>query len=92
MWQFLKWSLIIVDAAYEGLMKRTFVAMLVLLATHLPFLIGIIFMYGRLGFKPTESAFKDFKESDDSESDLDINNENESDNFLFSDNDTRLSQ
>lgn len=64
------------DAAYEGLMKRTFVAMIVLLATHLPFLIGIIFMYRKLGFKPDKSAFKDSKEeSDDSESDMDSNKE-----------------
>ena len=68
------------DAAYEGLMKRTFVAMLVLLATHLPFLIGIIFMYRKLGSKPTESAFKDFEEeSDDNESDMDSSNENKLD-------------
>ena len=67
---------IIVDAAYEGLLKRTFVAMIVLLATHLPFLTGIIFMYRKLGLKPNESPFKDSKEgSDDSESDMDSNNE-----------------
>ena len=64
------------DAAYEGLMKRTFVAMIVLLVTHLPFLIGIIFMYRKLGFKPNKSAFKDSEEeSDNSESDMDSNNE-----------------
>lgn len=62
--------IIIVDAAYEGLMKRTFVAMVVLIAAHLPFLSGIMFMYKKLGSKPKESAFKQSKEeSDDSESD-----------------------
>ena len=68
------------DAAYEGQLKRTFVAMLVLLAAHLPFLIGIIFMYRKLDFKPIESVFKDFKEdSDDSGSDIDTNDGNGSD-------------
>ena len=52
----------LVDAAYEGLMKRTFVAMLVLMATHLPFLTGIVVMYRKLGFKPTKSAFSDSEE------------------------------
>lgn len=60
------------DAAYEGLMKRTFAAMIVLLATHLPFLIGIVFMYRKLGLKPNKSAFKESEEeSDDSETDMD---------------------
>jgi cbb3-type cytochrome oxidase subunit 3 len=61
-----------VDAAYEGLMKRTFVAMIVLLVTHLPFLVGIVFMYRKLGSKPKESAFKESEEeNDDSETDMD---------------------
>lgn len=46
--------------------------MIVLLATHLPFLIGIVFMYKKLGSKPKESAFKESEEeSDDSETDMD---------------------
>ena len=48
-----------VDAAYEGLKKRTFAAMILLMITHLPFLIGIIIMYKKLGAKPADSAFKD---------------------------------
>ena len=77
-------NIIAVDAAYEGMMKRTFVAMIVLLATHLPFLTGIIIMYRKLGSKPTESAFKDSEEeTDNSESDMDSSNENN----LFSSND-----
>lgn len=62
---------VIVDAAYEGLRKRTFGAMLVLLATHLPFLIGIVFMYRKLGIKPPKSSFKDVKEENECASDLD---------------------
>ena len=64
------------DAAYEGVMKRTFVAMFVLVATHLPFLIGIVLMYRKLGLKPNESAFKSLKE-DNKESDSDTSTESE---------------
>ena len=48
-----------VDAAYEGVMKRTFLPMLLLAALHLPFLIGVTIMYKRLGTKPAISAFKE---------------------------------
>ncbi len=37
-----------VDAAYEGVEKRTFLAMALLAATHLPFLIGTILLYRKL--------------------------------------------
>ena len=77
--------IIIVDAAYEGLMKRTFVAMLLLLTSHLPFLIGIVTMYRKLGSKPAESAFKD-SEDDDGESDP-SNSDTELDNLPLSEND-----
>lgn len=44
--------------------------MVLLLATHLPFLAGIVIMYRKLGSKPNESAFKETdEESNDSESD-----------------------
>ena len=70
---------IIVDAAYEGLMKRTFIAMLVLMASHLPFLIGIVILYRKLGSKPMESAFTDLEE-DEVESETDAGDK-ELDNF-----------
>lgn len=71
--------IIIVDAAYEGLMKRTFVAMLLLMISHLPFLIGTVIMYRKLGSKPMESAFMD-SEDDEVESGADISDK-ELDNF-----------
>ena len=37
------------DAAYEAMMKRTFLAMTIMILTHLPFLIIIIVMYPKLG-------------------------------------------
>ena len=71
--------LVIVDAAYEGLMKRTFIAMLLLMASHLPFLIGIVLMYRKLGSKPMKSAFTDLEE-DEVESGTDTSDK-ELDNF-----------
>lgn len=38
----------IVDAAYEGMMKRTFLAMIIMIVAHLPFLIIFILMYRKL--------------------------------------------
>lgn len=35
----------IVDAAYEAVQKRTFLPMIILIATHLPLLIGVIVLY-----------------------------------------------
>ena len=58
------------DAAYEGMKKRTFVGMLVLVTTHLPFLIGIIVMYRKLGVKPNEVEYKE-EETRESDSDID---------------------
>lgn len=43
----------IVDAAYEGMEKRTFVAMILLAGLHLPFLVEIIVFYRQLSFKPS---------------------------------------
>lgn len=36
---------LVVDAAYEGMEKRTFLAMILLAATHLPFLVGLLLLY-----------------------------------------------
>ena len=41
------------DAAYEGMMKRTFVAMIIMIIAHFPFLLFFFFMYSRLG-KPLD--------------------------------------
>lgn len=40
--------LCIVDAAYEGMMKRTFLAMALMITAQLPFLIIFFFMYHKL--------------------------------------------
>ncbi len=37
------------DRAYEGVQKRTFVAMLLLLILHFPILVEILILYRRLG-------------------------------------------
>jgi hypothetical protein len=37
-----------VDAAYEGMMKRTFLAMCLMIVAQLPFLIVFLFMYQKL--------------------------------------------
>lgn len=49
------------DATYEGFMKRTFVAMLLLIATHLPFLIGIAILYKRFTIKSKGDTFDDLE-------------------------------
>lgn len=38
-----------VDAAYEGVLKRTFLSSIVMMAIHLPFLIEVIVLYSKLG-------------------------------------------
>lgn len=40
--------LVAVDAAYEGMEKRTFLPMILLAGTHLPFLIGMVLLYWKL--------------------------------------------
>ena len=37
------------DAAYEGMQKRTFLAMAIMIASHLPFLVIFIVIYHKLG-------------------------------------------
>lgn len=69
----------IVDAAYEGAVKRTFLAMLLLVAMYLPLLVGIIILYRILGNKPTGSAFEDTKN-------VDSNTEEELDKLVSNDN------
>ena len=72
-------------------MKRTFIAMLLLMASHLPFPIGIVIMYRKLGSKPTESAFTDLQE-DEVESEPDTGDK-ELDNFpLLHESDTSSSE
>ena len=39
----------IVDAAYEAVQKRTFLPMVILIATHLPLLVGVIVLYRWMG-------------------------------------------
>ncbi len=41
-----------VDAAYEGMQKRTFLAMLILLSLHVPMLVEILFLYKKLSPPP----------------------------------------
>ena len=45
-----------VDAAYEGVQKRTFLAMVIMAGAHLPFLVGIIVMYRKLGEKNVDQS------------------------------------
>lgn len=73
-----------VDAAYEGVKKRTFLPMLLIAGVHLPFLIGVIAMYKKLGTKPANSAFKEVKLADRKD-DLDVGNSTESDDDVNSD-------
>ena len=61
--------LFIVDAAYEGMMKRTFLAMIIMILAHLPFLLFFACMYSKLG-RPS----KDFHSEDESESSDDNDN------------------
>ena len=76
------------DAAYEGARKRTFVAMLVLVATHVPFLVGIVVMYRKLGLKPNESAFMNLREDSDSDAGMDDDEYADSFASTCSENDT----
>lgn len=58
------------DAAYEGMMKRTFLPMIIMIIAHLPFLIIFVLMYRKLG--PPRSYDNDtslLKESDSSDTD-----------------------
>ena len=73
-----------VDAAYEGVKKRTFLPMLLIVGLHLPFLIGITILYKKLGTKPANSAFKEDQPADRKD-DLDDRNSAESDGDANSD-------
>ena len=43
-----------VDAAYEGMQKRTFLVTIVLAFIHIPFIIEVIVLYSKLGPKTKE--------------------------------------
>ena len=52
------------DAAYEAIQKRTFLAMIILGGLHIPFLIEIIILYRKLG--PTDNQHsQSMSKSDD---------------------------
>ena len=58
-----------VDAAYEGMMKRTFLAMAIMIIAQLPFLIVFLFMYHKLAI-PTikiENGIMDNEDESDTE-------------------------
>ena len=63
------------DAAYEGIQKRTFLGMLLLAAVHIPFLVGIIIMYRKLGEKHVDqSLYSELASSDTSDSGVEEEN------------------
>ena len=43
------------DAAYEGMEKRTFLVTMILVFIHIPFIIEIIVLYPKLGPKTKQS-------------------------------------
>ena len=57
------------DAAYEGMEKRTFVAMILLAGLHLPFLLEVVVFYQRLRFKVVAPAGYDKIENTNNDSD-----------------------
>ncbi len=65
-----------VDPAYEGMQKRTFLAMLILLSLHVPMLVEIVFLYKKLGPPPgpvESSGYKTLPHTSKELSDLENN-------------------
>ena len=61
-----------VDAAYEGTQKRTFLAMVLLVFTHLPFLFGIIVFYKKLKHVVHHDGYSKLDQGDDNTDESDI--------------------
>lgn len=53
------------DAAYEGMMKRTFLAMIIMILAHLPFLLFFVCLYPKLGHHSKETELEDRASSSD---------------------------
>ena len=52
------------DAAYEGMQKRTFLAMVLLMFSHLPFLVGIIVFFQKLNYVVPPSGYSEIDKHD----------------------------
>lgn len=70
-----------VDAAYEGMQKRMFLAMLILLFLHVPMLLEILLLYKKLGPPPSPppgpvqgDGYKTLPNTSNELSDLENNN------------------
>lgn len=59
------------DATYEGMQKRTFLAMILLAFTHLPFLVGIIIFYRQLKYVRVPDGYSAIDNNQEDESSID---------------------